>query len=91
MCFTVILDSHRWIDFLLDILPQLPDVDISLLSPIEQRMLQIFYVTVWGKAAEDWQDEEVRRNLRDLSNSSVLLAELLELLQLRFAAIDFID
>ena len=85
------LDSRRWIGFLLDILPQLPDVDVSLLSPIEQRMLQMFYVTVWSKAAEDWQDEEVLRNLRELSNSPVLLAELLELLQLRFDAIDFID
>ncbi len=85
------LDSRRWIAFLLDILPQLPDMDVSLLSPMEQRMLQMFYVTVWGKAAEDWQDEEVLRNLRDLSNSPVLLAELLELLQMRFDAIDFID
>ena len=85
------LDSRRWIAFLLDILPQLPDMDVSLLSPMEQRMLQMFYVTVWGKAAEDWQDEEVLRNLRELSNSPVLLAELLELLQLRFDAIDFID
>lgn len=85
------LDSRRWIGFLLDILPQLPDVDVSLLSSIEQRMLQMFYVTVWGKAAEDWQDEEVLKNWNDLSNSPVLLAELLELLQLRFDAIDFID
>ena len=85
------LDSRRWIAFLLDILPQLANVAVSLLSPIEQRMLQMFYVTVWSKAAEDWQDEEVLRNLRDLSNSPVLLAELLELLQLRFDAIDFID
>lgn len=87
----VALDSRRWIGFLLDILPQLPGMDVSLLSPMEQRMLQMFYVTVWGKAAEDWQEEEVLRNLRDLSNSPVLLAELLELLQLRFDAIDFID
>ena len=85
------LDSRRWIGFLLDILPQLPDADVSLLSSIEQRMLQMFYVTVWGKAAEDWQDEEVLKNWNDLSNSPVLLAELLELLQLRFDAIDFID
>lgn len=85
------LDSRRWIAFLLAILPQLANVDFSLLSPIEQRMLQMFYVTVWSKAAEDWQEEEALRNLRDLSNSPVLLAELLELLQLRFDAIDFID
>ena len=54
-------------------------------------MLQMFYVTVWGKVADDWQDEEVLSNLYNLSDSPVLLAELLELLRLRFDAIDFLD
>ena len=85
------LDSRRWISFLLNILPRLDDVKFSMLLPIERRMLQMFYVTVWGKAADDWQDEEVLSNLYSLSHSPVLLAELLELLHLRFDAIDFID
>lgn len=85
------LDSRRWIRFLLDILPRLDNVDFSALPPMEQRMLQMFYVTVWGKAAEDWQDDEVLSNLHSLSDSPVLLAELLELLRLRFDTIDFID
>ena len=85
------LDSRRWIGFLLDLLPRLDNVDFSALSPLEKRMLQMFYVTVWGKAAEDWQDEEVLSNLYGLSDSPVLLEELLELLHLRFDAIDFID
>ena len=85
------LDSRRWISFLLDILPRLDNVDFSTLPSIEQRMLQMFYVTVWGKVADDWQDEEVLSNLYSLSDSPVLLAELLELLRLRFDTIDFID
>lgn len=85
------LDSRRWIGFLLDILPRLDDVNFSALPPIERRMLQMFYVTVWGKAAGDWQDDEVLSNLYSLSDSPVLLAELLELLRLRFDAIDFLD
>ena len=85
------LDSRRWISFLLDILPRLDNVDFSTLPPIEQRMLQMLYVTVWGKVADDWQNDEVVSNLYSLSNSPVLLAELLELLQLRFDAIDFLD
>ena len=87
----VALDSRRWISFLLDILPRLDNVDFSTLPPIEQRMLQMFYVTVWGKVADDWQNDEVLSNLYSLSNSPVLLAELLELLRLRFDAIDFLD
>ena len=53
--------------------------------------MQMFYVTVWGKVVEDWDDEEVLSNLYALSDSTVLLGELLELLRYRFEQIDFID
>ena len=85
------VDSRRWIRFLLDLLPRLDGVDFAVLSPLEQRMLQMFYVTVWGKAAESWQDEEVLAHLHGLAHSPILLEELQELLRLRFDAIDFLD
>ena len=86
-----VVDSRRWITFLLDLLPRLDDVDCSALSPVEQRMLQMFYVTVWGKAAESWASDKVLGNLYALSDSPVLLNELLELLHYRYEQIDFID
>ena len=54
-------------------------------------MLQMFYVTVWGKAAEDWAADEVLDNLYALSDSPILLGELLSLLRYRYKQIDFID
>lgn len=36
-------------------------------------MLQMFYVTLWGKTAESWDDEEVLADLYSLSDSPVLL------------------
>ena len=86
-----VIDSRRWISFLLDILPQLDNVDFNALSGIEKRMLQMFYITVWGKDAEDWDSEEVLDNLCALSDSRVLLGELISLLRYRFEQIDFID
>ncbi len=86
-----VVDSRRWIHFLLDLLPKLDDTDFSKLSPIEQRMLQMFYVTVWGKAAEDWNCGEVLDNLYALSDSPILLGELQTLLQYQYDRIDFID
>lgn len=86
-----VIDSRRWIRFLLDLLPRLDDVDFAALSERERRMLQMFYVTVWGKAAEDWAADEVLDNLYALSDSSVLLEELLSLLRHRYEQIDFID
>lgn len=86
-----VIDSRRWISFLLDILPRLDDVDFAVLSDIEKRMMQMFYITVWGKAAEDWDSDEVLENLYALSDSTVLLGELISLLEYRFEQIDFID
>ena len=84
-------DSRRWISFLLDILPRLGSKDVSTLSDVEKRMMQMFYVTVWGKVVEDWGSKEVQGNLQSLSNSTVMLKELIELLYYRFDQIDFID
>ena len=86
-----VMDSRRWIRFLLDVLPRLDDVGFPALSEMEQRMLQMFYVTVWGKAAESWTSDEVLDNLYALSDSPVLLGELLDLLRYRYEQIDFID
>ena len=86
-----VIDSRRWILFLLDILPRLDNVDFAALTDTEKRMLQMFYITVWGKAAEDWNSEEVLGNLYALSDSTTMLGELISLLQYRFEQIDFID
>ena len=86
-----VIDSRRWISFLVDVLPRLDNLDFAALPDAEKRMMQMFYVTVWGKAVEDWDDEEVLSNLYALSDSTVLLGELLELLRYRFEQIDFID
>ena len=90
MRFSVV-DSRRWIRFLLNLLSKLDNTDFAALSPAEQRMLQMFYVTVWGKAAEHWDDESVFDNLYTLSDSPTLLGELQTLLRYQYSRIDFID
>lgn len=87
----VAIDSRRWISFLLDILPRLDDVDFIALPELQKRMLQMFYITVWQKAVDDWNSDEVLENLYALSDSPVMLAELLELLHYNYSHIDFID
>ena len=87
----VVIDSRRWISFLLDILPRLDDVDFAALSPVEKRMLQMFYITIWGKAADSWGSDSVLDNLYALADSTTLIGELISLLQYRYDQIDFID
>lgn len=86
-----VIDSRRWISFLLDILLKLDDVDFAALSDVEKRMMQMLYTTIWGKAVEDWDSDEVLDNLYALSDSTVMRAELISLLEYRFEQIDFID
>ena len=85
------IDSRRWIRFLLELLPKLDNTHFEMLSPMEQRMLQMFYITVWGKSASAWDDEAVLDNLYALADSPVMLAELMELLRYKLDRIDFID
>ena len=86
-----VANSRRWLSFLLNLLPRLDDVDFSALSDLEKRMLQMFYVTVWGKTVGDWSSSEALDNLYALSDSTVLLEELLELLRYQYERIDFLD
>ena len=86
-----VIDSRRWISFLLDVLPRLDDLDFAALPDAEKRMMQMFYVTVWGKAAEDWDDEEVLVTSMPCLTALFCSSELLELLRYRFEQIDFID
>ena len=54
----VAIDSRRWIQFLLDILPRLDGVDLTRLSHVEQQMLNMFYTTVWQETIEDFGADE---------------------------------
>ena len=87
----VSIDSRRWIQFLLTVLPKLSSLDVSKLSDIEQRMMQMFYVSVFLKTVEDWNVPEVADNMKMLSDSTVMLHELTELLRYKLDKIDFID
>lgn len=87
----VSIDSRRWIQLLLTALPKLSSLDVSKLSDIEQRMMQMFYVSVFLKTVEDWNAPDVSNNLKMLSDSTVMLHELTELLRYKLDIIDFID
>ena len=85
------VDSRRWIKFLTKTLKDLDNVDFNNLSDVEKRMLQMFYITVWGKAVEDWNSEEVLYNFYALADSQRMLSELIDLLEYNYNKIDFID
>lgn len=86
-----VVDSRRFIKFLLKHLPLLHELEIVKLSKTEKQMLQMFYVTLWSEPAEDWQDRKVKENFALLAKSRVMLSELIELLEYQLDRVDFID
>ena len=85
------IDSRRWIACLLDLLPRLATLNYAALSVDEKTFLQMFYVTVWNKSAEDVNSDDVRENLHTLAESPTILSELLELLSYNLDHIDMVD
>jgi len=86
-----IVDSRRWISYLLDALPHIDEVDLASLPAIEQRMMKMLAITIWPQKAESWSDDETSMNLWSLAENPLLLSEMIDLLQYRFNQIDFID
>ncbi len=85
------IDSRRLIDFLIYTLPNIKNINISDMPMIEQRMMQMFYITMWLTSAEDWNSEEVKNNISSLADSPDNMRELTELLKYKYDMIDFID
>lgn len=86
-----VTDSKEWIRFLLDVLPRLAELDVTKLSLREQRMMQMFYATIWPNGVEDWHAPAVRDRLRQLAECDTLRNELIDLLQYRLDKIDFVS
>ena len=90
----VAVDSRRWIRFLVDKLPGILASFIHgeavVLTDPERRMFQMFYMTVFQKAA-DFASEETRENMRSLVESPTMMRELRELMEWNLECIDFID
>lgn len=85
------IDSRRWINFMLKIFAGDYDLDMQTLTGAEQRMLHMFQFTVWQKSAEKCGFAGIKEGLGQIKSSSVLCAELIQLLQYNLNQIDFID
>lgn len=87
------IDSRRWIRFLKNFLESFrKDGNYQRFrTGAEERMLQMFTITVFGAAAPSWEESDVRENFRKLRNSPVFIDELLALLDYAYGTIDFVD
>ncbi len=85
------IDSRRWIEFLLEVLPKIDELNVELLSDDKKRMLQMFQFTVWQKSAEECGFSSLKDGMLQIKNNRVMFAELIEILNYNYNHIDFID
>ena len=85
-----IIDSRRWIQYLLDLLQNAGEFDYSKMTSLEKRMFQMFYVTVWGTAYDE-TSQDCQNKIGKLYESKTMVMELIELLEYKYSKIDFVD
>ncbi len=85
------VDSRQWIEFLLKVLPNIEELNWSILSYLEQRMLMMTYYTIYQNPAEQLGYNYVIDGLVQLKRNPVMFEELLELLMICYNRIDFVD
>lgn len=86
-----VVDSRRWIKFMLGVLPTIKDIDLNRLTPMEKLMSRMLGITIWNTEAESWTDNELSMKLRTLALNPTMMGELRELLSYQFEHIDFVD
>lgn len=86
-----LIDSRRWIEFLINILPLINHIALGSLSKREQRMLNMFYVTIWRKTIKNWNDPDNTEELRMLADNKEMVDELIEIFKYNLEHIDFVD
>ncbi|HZJ83389.1 MAG TPA: DUF3427 domain-containing protein, partial [Clostridia bacterium] len=86
-----LIDSRRWISFLLDVLPRAREIDLDSFTKGEIRMLQMFQFTVWQKTVEESGFSDLKEGLMAICDNPILFQELLAILRYNLDHIDFVD
>ena len=85
------IDSRRWIEFIVDFLPEIDKYTLDDFSEGEIRMWQMLQFTIWQKTYEECGFTDLLEGFRQLRKSPVMLAEMLDILYYNYDRIDFVD
>ena len=85
------IDSRRWIEFLVDNLPEISARSEGDFSPLQLRMLTMLQFTIWQKTWQECGFADMLEGFCRLSECPVLLGEILDVLYYNYDRIDFVD
>ncbi|MDO5558300.1 MAG: DUF3427 domain-containing protein [Oscillospiraceae bacterium] len=84
------IDSQRWINFILENLPDVSNRKCEDYSECEIRMWQMLQFTVWQKSYTDCRFSDLLDGFRQLAGSPVMMDEVLSVLRFNYNRIDFV-
>ena len=85
------INSRRFITFVVDLIDQKHYASWEVMNEIDKAMFRMFYISIWKEAPDLHSKEIIKNNLQSLQDSSILMAELKEILLYNLSKIDFID
>jgi superfamily II DNA or RNA helicase len=85
------IDSRRWVQFLLKILPVIETMDESVLTVAERKMLLMFHYTIWQKPLPDYGFNTITESMIRMKQNKVMFGEIMAILQYCYKKIDFVD
>ncbi|MBO5950927.1 MAG: DUF3427 domain-containing protein [Fibrobacteraceae bacterium] len=85
------MDSHRFIEFIIDYLPKINDYTINDFSEMQQKMWQMLQFTIWQKPYEECGFNNLLEGFRKIANAPTMMNEIIDLLMYKYEKIDFID
>ena len=85
------IDSRRWIEFIVEHIPEIDKYTPDDFSPCEVRMLQMLHYTIWQKSYRECGFSDLLEGFVRLKNSPVMLAEMMDILCYNYDRIDFVD
>lgn len=85
------MDSHRFIEFIIDYLPKINDYTIDDFSEMQQKMWQMLQFTIWQKPYEECGFKDLLEGFRKIANAPTMMNEIIDLLMYKYEKNDFID
>jgi len=86
------IDSRRWLEFLLKLLPEIEATSVAHMSEREKRMLNMLQFTIWQKDATECGFKDTLEGLRNIkARNPILFDEMQDILLYQYDQIDFID
>ncbi len=85
------IDSRKWLNFLLNIMKHLDTAELRDLSNSEEKMLNMFQYTAWGKSLQESGFRDYVETFTRIRECGPLFNEMMEIMEYQLSRTDIVD